>query len=155
MLMTWHADDVARLVTWQVRSNGFERTKISKAERARDILANVILTHVPVVDFDCTGKVIYVSQMLRRMIVAQEDPSALDDMDYYGNKRLELSGQLLSLLFEDNFKKLCSEMRRTIEHNLRRKNADVYDAVKVPDYDRSSPSLAPPLPCAHHPWSPI
>ena len=30
---------------------------------------------------------------------------ALDDKDYYGNKRLELAGQLLSLLFEDLFKR--------------------------------------------------
>ena len=32
-------------------------------------------------------------------------------MDYYGNKRLELAGQLLSLLFEDLFKKLCARVR--------------------------------------------
>ena len=31
---------------------------------------------------------------------AQHDPACMDDMDYYGNKRLELAGQLLSLLFE-------------------------------------------------------
>ena len=44
------------------------------------------------------------------MISAQDDPSFMDDMDYYGNKRLELAGQLLSLMFEDLFKKLCAEL---------------------------------------------
>lgn len=56
--------------------------------------------------------------MLRRMISAQTDPSFMDDMDYYGNKRLELAGQLLSLMFEDLFKKLCAELKRVATHEL-------------------------------------
>lgn len=43
--------------------------------------------------------------MIRRVIEAIHDPSKLDDKDYYGNKRLELAGQLISLLFEDLFKR--------------------------------------------------
>lgn len=50
------------------------------------------------------GKCRYLALMLRRIIEASHDPSKLDDKDYYGNKRLELAGQLVSLLFEDQFK---------------------------------------------------
>ena len=46
----------------------------------------------------------YLALMIRRIIEAAHDPKNLDDKDYYGNKRLELSGQLMSLLFEDLFK---------------------------------------------------
>ena len=31
--------------------------------------------------------------MLRRMLQAVQDPSFVDDRDYYGNKRLELAGE--------------------------------------------------------------
>ena len=37
------------------------------------------------------------------MIDAIDDPKKIDDKDYYGNKRLELAGDLVSLLFEDSF----------------------------------------------------
>ncbi len=42
--------------------------------------------------------------MLRRIILAMHDETLMDDKDYYGNKRLELAGQTMSLLFEDIFK---------------------------------------------------
>jgi DNA-directed RNA polymerase III subunit RPC2 len=32
--------------------------------------------------------------------------------DYYGNKRLELAGSLISLLFEDLFKRLNWELKQ-------------------------------------------
>ena len=49
--------------------------------------------------------------MLRRVILAHGDAVDIDDRDYVGNKRLELAGQLLSLLFEDLFKKFNTEVR--------------------------------------------
>lgn len=48
--------------------------------------------------------------MIRRVILAQTGRIHVDDSDYYGNKRLELAGQLLSLLFEDLFKKFNAEV---------------------------------------------
>ena len=96
----------------RVRSSNYGRGEKSKRDEAKELLAFVVFAHVPVVDFDFRDKTVYCAQMLRRMIDAQTDPSQVDDMDYYGNKRLELSGQLLSLLFEDLFKKLIAEVRR-------------------------------------------
>ena len=68
------------------------------------------------------------------MISAQADPSFMDDMDYYGNKRLELAGQLLSLLFEDLFKKMCAELKRAATHELGKASnsrKDQFDVTKA------------------------
>ena len=48
------------------------------------------------------------------MLNAMLDPAFIDDRDYYGNKRLELAGGLLSLLFEDLFKRLCTDLRKEV-----------------------------------------
>lgn len=42
------------------------------------------------------------------------DPNLVDDRDYYGNKRLELAGGLLALLFEDLFKRMNMELKRAV-----------------------------------------
>eukprot|EP00002_Diphylleia_rotans_P011026 TRINITY_DN2189_c0_g1_i1.p1 TRINITY_DN2189_c0_g1~~TRINITY_DN2189_c0_g1_i1.p1 ORF type:complete len:798 (+),score=130.37 TRINITY_DN2189_c0_g1_i1:142-2535(+) len=69
--------------------------------------------------------------MVRRIIQAWKDKSFLDDKDYYGNKRLELAGQLLSLMFEDLFKLFNSDLKRTADSTLSKANrATQFDIIK-------------------------
>ncbi|XBH75333.1 hypothetical protein VPH35_102108 [Triticum aestivum] len=79
-----------------------------KESRSKSILRDVFLAHVPVNNGNFRAKCIYTSVMLRRMMDAILNADTFDDKDYVGNKRLELSGQLLSLLFEDLFKTMNS-----------------------------------------------
>mmetsp|Transcript_6859 Transcript_6859/g.25298 ORF Transcript_6859/g.25298 Transcript_6859/m.25298 type:complete len:1170 (+) Transcript_6859:151-3660(+) len=107
------------------------KTKRSKVDEARDILANVVLAHIPVPAFDFRNKCIYLGVMIRRMLEASRDPSCIDDKDYYGNKRLELAGQLLSLLFEDLFKRLNAELKRQAEKAFSQANpSSQFDVLK-------------------------
>lgn len=48
---------------------------------------------VQVKEFNFRAKCIYLAVMVRRVILAQGD-NKVDDRDYYGNKRLELAGQV-------------------------------------------------------------
>ena len=102
-----------------------------KAEEARDILAQVILNHIPVVRFDLKLKCIYIARMLRRIVQAAKDPSHLSDKDYYGNKRLEMAGQLLSLLFEDLFKQFNATLQKTADNMLSKPNRLLFDIQKT------------------------
>jgi DNA-directed RNA polymerase III subunit RPC2 len=58
-------------------------------------------------------KAVYTAVMIRRTILAKFGRINPDDRDYYGNKRLELAGQLISLLFEDLFKRFNTEVGMT------------------------------------------
>ena len=53
----------------------------------------------------------------------------MDDKDYYGNKRLELAGQLLSLLFEDLFKRFNAELKRIADNIIPKKRVAEFDAI--------------------------
>ena len=65
---------------------------------------------MPVNENNLKIKAVYLAVMLRRIILAKMGKISVDDRDYYGNKRLELAGQLISLLFEDLFKRFNSEV---------------------------------------------
>jgi DNA-directed RNA polymerase III subunit RPC2 len=46
----------------------------------------------------------------------------LDDKDYYGNKRLELAGQMMGLLFEDLLKRFSASLKKTADAVLSKPN---------------------------------
>ena len=112
----------------KVYGGGYRRSKV---DEVREILANLVLSHVRVVSYDYRDKVCYIAVMIRRIFGAMLDPSEFDDKDYYGNKRLELAGQLLALLFEDLFKRFNSDIKRQADAVLSKTNrATPFDILK-------------------------
>lgn len=89
-------------------------------EEALEALATIVLAHVPVHGLDFKSKAIFVATMTRRVLMALADDKMVDDRDYVGNKRLELAGQLLALLFEDLFKTYNSSLKKAIDLVLKK-----------------------------------
>ncbi|KAF8841029.1 beta and beta-prime subunits of DNA dependent RNA-polymerase [Paxillus ammoniavirescens] len=89
-------------------------------EEALEALATIVLAHVPVIGLDFRSKAIFVATMTRRVLMAMNDEKMVDDRDYVGNKRLELAGQLLALLFEDVFKTFNSNLKSAIDKVLKK-----------------------------------
>eukprot|EP00834_Sanchytrium_tribonematis_P006673 NODE_514_length_6598_cov_0.571011.p1 type:complete len:871 gc:universal NODE_514_length_6598_cov_0.571011:3251-5863(+) len=105
-----------------------DRTPESKIEEAMDILGSVVLSHIEVEKTNYRLKCIYTAIMCRRVILATDETQNVDDRDFIGNKRLELAGSLMSILFEDLFKKFCTELKVDIDRHLKRKSKSVFDA---------------------------
>lgn len=103
---------------------------LTPADEARDLLATTILAHVPVENFNFKIKAVYVALMVRRVMAAELNEAAVDDRDYYGNKRLELAGSLLSLMFEDLFKRFNWELKMIADKNIPKVKAAQFDVVK-------------------------
>lgn len=118
----------SKLITKRFFTNSTKHK--TPADEARDLLATTILAHVPVDNFNFQMKSIYVALMVRRVMTAEINPASLDDRDYYGNKRLELAGSLLSLMFEDLFKRLNWELKTIADRNIPKVKAAQFDIVK-------------------------
>ncbi|KAJ2841421.1 DNA-directed RNA polymerase III complex subunit Rpc2, partial [Coemansia brasiliensis] len=98
-------------------------------EEALDALANIIICHVPVNGSDFRAKCVYMAMMARRVLDAVSNDNKTDDLDYLGNKRLELAGQLIALLFEDLFKRFNSDLKLNVDKVLKKPNlAREFDA---------------------------
>ncbi|GFU08483.1 DNA-directed RNA polymerase III subunit RPC2 [Nephila pilipes] len=113
----------------KVRKMWGSSQKKPPVEEAIELLATTIFAHIPVEEFNFKMKAVYLACIIKRMIKAEKDPTLLDDRDYYGNKRLELAGSLLALLFEDVFKRFNTEWKWTIEKILPKLKAGPFDAL--------------------------
>lgn len=100
----------------------FGQTRRNYIQEALEAVSNVLIAHVPIEDLNFRPKALYVAHMARRVLMTKQNPAMVDDRDYVGNKRLELAGQLLSLLFEDLFKKYNFDVKMSMDKVLRKPN---------------------------------
>lgn len=82
-----------------------------------DTIGSFLFFELQVKEFNFRAKCIYTAVMVRRVILAQGD-NKVDDRDYYGNKRLELAGQVITLvlvysLIKVNFVFILDKIRAT------------------------------------------
>uniref|UniRef100_A0A914LV23 DNA-directed RNA polymerase n=1 Tax=Meloidogyne incognita TaxID=6306 RepID=A0A914LV23_MELIC len=80
--------------------------RVSQEHDVLDFLSNSMICHILSPEGNMKMKAIYIGLMIRRLIQAEKGICDADDRDFYGNKRIELAGSLLALLFEDLFKRL-------------------------------------------------
>ncbi|KAK6456072.1 DNA-directed RNA polymerase III [Scheffersomyces xylosifermentans] len=94
--------------------------KLSILQEGIEAIATTIIAHLTVADLQFREKALYIATMARRVVMTMHNPKMVDDRDYVGNKRLELAGQLMSLLFEDLFKKFNSDFKANIDKILKK-----------------------------------
>ena len=116
-------------------------SKIKTFRRDNDIqatietLSSILIAHVPVIRGNYHPKALFLALMTKKLINAIKDGNKIDDKDYYGNKRLELAGNLIALLFEDDLKKI-------IDQNLIKAGNDHIDIYHLMNSDLITHGLA-------------
>jgi len=102
----------------KLKDTKFNRKQGATRDDVMHVLFREVLSHVPCTKANLGPKVRYFGLMIRRLIAAMHDDNLVDDRDYYGNKRLELSGQLISVLFEDQFKNMNTDLQKQADIHL-------------------------------------
>lgn len=107
-----------------------QRTNTTKLEEARTALYEVVLSNIPSDGVDMRRKAIAVAMMVRFLLQAELNIISTDDIDFLGNKRFELAGNLLSILFEDTFLRFNGELKKSIDKVLSKsQRAQEFDAL--------------------------
>ncbi|EZG46753.1 DNA-directed RNA polymerase beta subunit [Gregarina niphandrodes] len=124
----------------RVRQRSWIKEEVKKdsetlIDEGLDMLHRVILSHLPSEGDDFRAKGRYICLMIRRVFNAIAGLIVLDDKDYYGNKRLELAGQLMALMFEDKFRTWRDEYKKRIDEALKRHMARKSSSTKMTAFD--------------------
>ncbi len=94
--------------------------KLLQLQEGVECVATTLVAHLTVADLQFRPKALYIATMARRVLMTMHNRTMVDDRDYVGNKRLELAGQLMLLLFEDLFKKFNLDFKANIDKILKK-----------------------------------
>ena len=92
-----------------------QRQRISWASK---ILESELLPHISVQQEGSYRKAYFVGYMVNRLIQGHLGRTTEDDRDYYGKKRLDMAGALLSSLFRQEFRKCVDEMKKLLKRDI-------------------------------------
>jgi len=99
---------------------GITQAKDIRLERMNEIIDRYLLPHVGIRKEDRLLKAYNLCKMLKKYIMASNGEIPTDDKDHYMNKRIKMSGDLLSDLFRMNLKVLIGDLLYNFQRIVKR-----------------------------------
>jgi DNA-directed RNA polymerase subunit B len=96
-------------------------TKKEILDRVKQRIDAYLLPHIGVKKEDRAKKSITICKMLKQYLIAKDNPKLRTDKDHYSNKRVRLSGDLLSTLFRINLGILVRDIQYSLQKSSKRK----------------------------------
>lgn len=112
--------DVESAIDAIAKKIGITQTQDIRIERVSEILDKYLLPHVGLDEENRRRKAINLCKYLRSYVHVLSGKATTDDKDHYKNKRLKLSGDLLSDLFRVNLKVLIGDMLYNFQRIVKR-----------------------------------
>lgn len=96
-------------------------TKKEILDRIKQRLDSYFLPHIGLKRDSRMDKAITLCKLIKQFLIFKENPHLEVDKDHYANKRVRLSGDLLSDLFRVNLNILVRDIRYTLQKTIKRK----------------------------------
>jgi len=96
-------------------------TKKEILDRVKQRLDSYLLPHIGMKKEERMKKAITLCKLIKQFLIAKENPELRTDKDHYGNKRVRLSGDLLSTLFRVNLGILVRDIVYSLQKSSKRK----------------------------------
>jgi DNA-directed RNA polymerase beta subunit len=122
----WKTDEDA--LDFLGRQIGITQGREIKIERAREFLDRYLLPHLGGSPEDRMAKAYNLCKMVKRFLMVSKDGYSLTDKDHYLNKRVKLTGDLLSDLLRVNMRVLVNDMLYNFQRLVKRGK---FNSIKI------------------------
>ena len=96
-------------------------TKKEILDRVRQRIDTYLFPHIGTAREDRMRKAVTLCKLLKQYLIAKENPKLRTDKDHYSNKRVRLSGDLLSTLFRVNLGILIRDIQYSLQKSVKRR----------------------------------
>src|SRR3989344_5418730 len=96
-------------------------TKKEMLDRVKQRIDSYFMPHIGTKRDKRLEKAISLCKFIKQFLIAKENPDIVTDKDHYANKRIKLSGDMLSDLFRINLNILIRDVQYTLSKTLKRK----------------------------------
>jgi DNA-directed RNA polymerase subunit B len=96
-------------------------TKKEIMERTQQRIDSYLFPHIGQKKEDRIKKAITLCKLLKQFLIVKKNPKLMSDKDHYANKRIRLSGDLLSNLFRINLGILVRDIKYSLQKSTKRK----------------------------------
>ncbi len=102
-------------------TTNLQGTKKEILDRVKQRIDSYLFPHIGGKREDRTKKAITLCKLMKQYLIAKENPKIKTDKDHYANKRVRLSGDLLSSLFRINLGILFRDIQYSLQKSSKRK----------------------------------
>ncbi len=112
---------VEEAMMWLAEKTNLQGTKKEILGRINQRIDNYFMPHIGTDKKDRIEKAITLCKFIKQFLIAKENPETYTDKDHYANKRVRMSGDLLSDLLRVNLNILVRDIRYSLSKTVRRR----------------------------------